>query len=96
MVEADHIVTQTPAPSHAQRRAAERMHMAVRVEALRRARAEVKAQIQREGRMRLSDVAPRDITEMAEAYVLSHREIIAEAKAVVERWERGPRGGLQR
>ena len=28
MVEADHIVTQTPAPNHAQRRAAERMRIA--------------------------------------------------------------------
>ena len=86
MVEADHIVTQTPALNHAQRRAAERMRMATRVEALRRAREEVKAQIRREGRIRLSQVPPREITAMAEAYVLAHREIIVEARARVEQW----------
>ena len=89
---------QTPAPNYVQRRAAERMRIAVRVEALRRARAEVKAAIQREGRIKLSAVPAREITAMAEAYVLSHREIIAEARARVEQWHAegvfAPRGGF--
>ena len=62
------------------------MHHAVGVEALRRARAEVKAAIQREGRIKLSAVPAREITAMAEAYILAHREIIAEARARVEQW----------
>jgi hypothetical protein len=98
MVEAERIVMQTPALNYVQRRAAERMRIAVRVEALRRARAEVKAAIQREGRIKLSAVPAREITAMAEAYVLSHREIIAEARARVEQWHAegvfGPRGGF--
>jgi hypothetical protein len=65
-------------------RVAERMRMAVRVEAMRRAREEVKAQIRREGRIKLCSVPSREITAMAEAYVLAHREIIAEARARVE------------
>jgi len=86
MVEATPTVTQTLAPNYAQRRAAERMRIAVRVEALRRARAGVKTAIQREGRIKLSQVPPREITVMAEAYVLAHREIIVEARAKVEEW----------
>jgi hypothetical protein len=50
---------------------AERMRIAVRVEAMRRARTEVKAAIQREGRIKLSAVPAREITAMAEAYVLA-------------------------
>lgn len=38
-----------------------------------------------EGRIKLSQV-PREITAMAEAYVLAHREIIVEARARVEQW----------
>jgi hypothetical protein len=53
---------------------------------MRRARAEVKAAIQREGRIKLSAVPAREITAMAEAYVLAHREVIAEARARVEQW----------
>ena len=67
-------------------RVAERMRMAVRVEAMRRAREEVKAQIRREGRIKLCSVPSREITAMAEAYVLAHRELIAEARARVEQW----------
>ena len=97
MVEADHIVTQTPAPNHAQPQA-ERMRIAVRVEAQRRAREEVKAQIRRGGRVKLSEVPAREITAMAEARLIEDVEyrakLIAEAKAVVERWQWGPRGGL--
>jgi hypothetical protein len=69
------------------------MHHSVRVEALRRAREEVKAQIRREGWMRLSSVAPRDITAMAEAKVIADAEyrarLIAEPKRVVEQWHWG-------
>jgi hypothetical protein len=43
MDEAIQSLQQTPAPNKAQRRVAERMRMAVRVEAMRRAREEVKA-----------------------------------------------------
>jgi hypothetical protein len=67
-------------------RVAERMRMAVRVEAMRRAREEVKAQIRREDRIKLCSVPSREITAMAEAYVLAHRELIAEARARVEQW----------
>ena len=100
MVEADDIVTQIPAPNHAQRLAAERMRIAVRVEAQRRAREEVKPQIRREGRVKLSSVPPREITAIAEARLIAdavyRQRLIAEAKAVVERWQWGPRGGLRR
>ena len=73
MVEADHIVTQTPAPNHAQPQA-ERMRIAVRVEAQRRAREEVKAQIRRGGRVKLSEVPAREITAMAEARLIEDVE----------------------
>jgi hypothetical protein len=46
----------------------------------------VKAQIRREGRIKLCSVPSREITAMAEAYVLAHRELIAEARARVEQW----------
>jgi hypothetical protein len=78
-------------PSRAQRQA-ERMRVAVRVEAMHRAREEVKAQIRR---VKLSAVPAREITAQAEAYVLAHREIIAEARARVEQWQFGPRGGIR-
>ena len=79
-------------------RQAERMRIAVRVEAQRRAREEVKAKIRREGRVKLASVPSREITVQAEARLLEDVEyrakLIAEAKAVVERWQWGPRGGL--
>ena len=57
----------------------------------------MKAQIRREGRVKLSEVAAREIAAMAEARLLEDVEyrakLIAEAKAVVERWQWGPRGG---
>ena len=43
------------------------MRIAVRVEAQRRAREEVKARLRCEGRVKLSDVPAREITAMAEA-----------------------------
>ena len=48
----------------------------------------MKAQIRREGRIKLCSVPSREITAMAEAYILAHREIIAEARARVEQWAR--------
>ena len=60
--------------------------MAVRVEALRRARAEVRAAIQLEGKIKLSAVPAREITAQAEAYILAHCELIVEARAKVGRW----------
>jgi hypothetical protein len=85
-------------PSRAQRQA-QRMHHAVRVEAMRRAREEVKAAIRREGRIKLCSVPSREITAMAEDYIRDHREIIAEARARVEQWAAegmfGPRGGIR-
>ena len=70
-----------------------------RVEAQRRAREEVKAQIRRDGRIKLSEVPSREITALAEAYVLVHPELIAEAKETVLRWHAegmfGPRGGIR-
>ena len=66
------------------------MRIAVRVEAQRRAREEVKAQIRREGRVKLSEVPSREITMMAEAAVIAdaafRAKLIAEAKRVVEQW----------
>jgi hypothetical protein len=64
-----------------------------RVEAQRRAREEVKAKIRREGRVKLASVPSREITAQAEARLLEDVEyrakLIAEAKAVVERWQWG-------
>ena len=67
-------------------RQAQRLLLATKVEAMRRAREEVKAQIRREGRIKLCSVPPREITSMAEAYILAHRELIVEARARVEQW----------
>jgi hypothetical protein len=79
MVEATSGLTQA-------QRQAQRMQLATRVEALRRARAEVKAAIQREGRIKLSAVPAREITAQAEAYILAHREIVVEARAKAAGW----------
>ena len=67
-------------------RQAESLQRATKVEAMRRAGAEVKAQIRAEGRVKLAQVPARELTALAEAYVLSHRELIAEARARVEQW----------
>ena len=95
MVEANPSLTRSQRQAQRQ---AERMRIAVRVEAQRRAREEVKARLRREGRVKLCDVPARDITAMAEALVIAdgvfRAKLIAEAKAVVERWQWGPRGGL--
>jgi hypothetical protein len=90
------MVEANPSLARSQRQAqrqAERMRIAVRVEAQRRAREEVKAKIRREGRVKLASVPSREITAQAEARLLEDVEyrakLIAEAKAVVERWQWG-------
>ena len=101
MGEATPTITKTSAPNHAQRSV---MTRAVRVLAQQRAIKEVKAAIQREGKVKLSQVLHRDIVSMAEARVIAdvpYRErLIADAKRVVEQWHAdgvfGPRGGIQR
>ena len=64
--------------------------MAVRVLCQRRAQEEVKAQIRREGRVKLSTIPPREIVAMAEARLVDDEEyrakLIADAKRVVEQW----------
>jgi hypothetical protein len=64
----------------------QRRAMAVRVEALRRAKAEIKRQLAARG-VKSQRLPMREIVAMAEAYILAHREIIADARAEVERWE---------
>ena len=95
MVEADHIVTQTPAPNHAQRQS---MSRAIRVLATQAAIKEVKAAIQRQGKIKLSTVPHRDIVSMAEARLLQdvafRAECVAYAKRIREGWQWGPLGGL--
>jgi hypothetical protein len=87
MVEATPSLQQAPAPNHAQRQVAERMHLAVRVLCQRRAQEEVKARLRREGRVKLCTVPHREIVAMAEAAVMADAErakLIADAKRVVE------------
>ena len=64
------------------------MRIAVRVEAVRRAREEVKAQIRREGRVKLCSVPSREITAMAEATILRalSRDSSPRRGLVVEQW----------
>jgi hypothetical protein len=94
MVEADHIVTQAPAPNHAQRRT---MSRAVRVLAIQAAKQAVKRATARGEK--LANSAAREITVAAEEYVAGHPELIAEAKETVLRWHAegvfGPRGGIR-
>jgi hypothetical protein len=59
----------------------------------------VKQQLRAQG-LKLQHFAHREIINLAEAYLLEHRaELIAEAKAIVERWQAegvsGPRGGIR-
>ena len=96
MVEA--IVTQTPAPNHAQR-LAQRQLQAVRVLCERRAQEEIKDQIRRQGKVKLRSVPRREIIAMARGKLIADADyrprLIAEARAIVERWQWGPRGGLR-
>ncbi len=76
----------TPSLSQAQRQAMRR-RIAVRVLAQEAAIREVKAKIQREGRIKVAQVPVREIVAMAEDYILALREIIVEARDKVERRE---------
>ena len=95
MVEAAQSVQQAPAPNHAQRQS---MSRDIRVLATQAAIREVKAQIRREGRVKLSSMPARDITALAEARLIEdaafRAECVACAKRICEGWRWGPRGGL--
>jgi hypothetical protein len=87
------MVEAIPSLARSQRQAqrqAERLARATKVEAMRRARAEVKAAIQREGKIKVSAVPAREITAQAEAWLLEdaeyRAELIADARARVEQW----------
>jgi hypothetical protein len=71
-------------------RLAQRQLQAVRVLCERRAREEIKDQIRRQGKVKLSRVPARDITAMAKARLFEDAEyrarLIAEAKLIVEEW----------
>ncbi len=88
MVEADHIVAQTPAPNHAQR-LAQRQAQAVLVLAMHTAKREVKEQLRSQG-IKVSRVPAREITAMATAKVMDDGEyrerLIAEARPIVDQW----------
>ena len=85
MVEADHIVPQTSAPNQAQRQ-----WIAVQVLCERRAREEIKDQIRRQGKVKLSRVPHREITAMARARLFEDGEyrarLVAEARPIVDQW----------
>ena len=91
MVEAIHSLTQA-------QRLAQRQAQAVRVLAQQSAMREIKEQIRREGRIKLRSVRRSEIIAMANAKVMAdaayRAKLIAEAKAIVESWHWGPRGGL--
>jgi hypothetical protein len=86
-------VRATPTLSQAQRlalRQAQRQRMAVRVEVLRRAKAEIKRQLAAHG-IKPQTLPMREIVAMAEARLLAdaayRAELIAEARKVVAVWE---------
>jgi hypothetical protein len=91
MVEASLSLTQA-------QRQAQRQAQAVRVLAMHAAKREVKEAIRREGKVKLRSVPHREIVAMARARLFEdaayRTRLIADAKAVVERWQWGPRGGL--
>ena len=69
------------------------MGMAVNVLALQRAMNLTKRQLQAQG-LEPSHFSHRDLRVRAEAYLTAHREeLIAEAKVVVDRWQREGRFG---
>jgi hypothetical protein len=96
MVEATHSLTLA-------QRQAKRRTMAIRVLAQQAAIREVKAQLQREGRIRVAQMPMREIVSMAEARLMADAQyrakIIAEAKAIVADWHAegrfGKRGGIR-
>jgi hypothetical protein len=91
MVEANLSLTQA-------QRLAQRQAQAVRVLCERRAQEEIKDTIRRQGKIKLSKVPRREIIAMARERVMAdaayRARLIAEAKAIVEHWQWGPRGPL--
>ena len=89
MVEAERIVTQVPAPNHAQR-LAQRQAIAVRVLCERRAQEEIKDQIRRQGKIKLSKVPRHHIERLARDRLFEDGEyrarLIAEARPIVDQW----------
>ena len=90
------MVEANPSLARSQRQAQrqpERMRLAVRVEAQRRAREEVKAKIRREGRVKLAAChrarSLRRRRPGSSRMWSIEQSSIAEAKAVVERWQWG-------
>jgi hypothetical protein len=83
------MVEATPSLTQAQRQA-QRQVIAVRVLCERHAREEIKDQIRRQGKVKLSRVPQREIIAMARARLFEDAEyrarLIAEAKRVVEQW----------
>jgi hypothetical protein len=71
-------------------RLAQRQLQAVRVLCERRAQEEIKDQIRRQGKVKLSRVPQREIIAMARARVMADAEyrakLIAEARPIVDQW----------
>jgi hypothetical protein len=97
MVEANPTIAPQPSiviaavMTQAQRQAiAMRQARAVRVETIRRAKAKVKHELAAQGRRKVSQVPMREIVAAAEARLLAdaayRAKLIAEARAVVDRW----------
>ena len=83
MVEAISSLTQA-------QRLAQRQLQAVRVLCERRAQEEIKDQIRRQGKVKLSRVPQREISAMARARVMADADyrarLIAEARPIVDQW----------
>jgi len=80
-------------------RLAQRQAQAVRVLAMYAAKREVKEQIRKQGKIKLSKVPHSEIERLARAQLFDDGEyrarLVAEAKAIVDSWHWGPRGGLR-
>jgi hypothetical protein len=95
MIEATHSLQQAQAAGQAQSSTViapavrARMGRAVRVEALRRAKADTKRALQAQG-LKLAAIPHKEIVAAAEARLLANAayraKLIAEARAVVDRW----------
>ena len=83
------MVEATPSLTQAQRQA-QRQAIAVQVLCERRAREEIKDQIRRQGKVKLSRVPHREITAMARARLFEDGEyrarLVAEARPIVDQW----------
>jgi hypothetical protein len=83
------MVEATPSLTQAQRQA-QRQVIAVRVLCERHAREEIKDQIRRQGKVKLSRVPRGEITAMAKARLFEDGEyrarLIAEARPIVDQW----------